>query len=297
MNNQMNISAILFVYNGQETLKQCLDALMAANINEVIVVNDGSTDRTAEIIDQYPVISITLNQNMGRVYAQRCGAEAAKYDNLLIIGSRVIVPKDIIQKIKDINYSPLMANIKDDKNKSDHDKLFYLIRKKIYKSYPQVDERLYIDKDNFFTAPKGTTMIYLNKELYLECLSDGNRKDASDDTVLLKNITDKGVKILRHRELNVEYIQRTNNANSWIFDRGKLWADHYLTFINRYSISYILMAILFPVFVLAVSIYISESISDFTVVIRKFPVLAFYFFAGTILTILQKTKRGINCIF
>ena len=60
------ISVIVCTYNGSRTIRDCLDALLRLEYPtfEVIVVNDGSTDATAEIVADYPVHLISTD-NLG----------------------------------------------------------------------------------------------------------------------------------------------------------------------------------------------------------------------------------------
>ncbi|MBU4485393.1 MAG: glycosyltransferase, partial [Candidatus Delongbacteria bacterium] len=59
----MDISIVIPVYNGEETLKLCLDAITAMTVPdgmnvEIILVNDGSTDKTKDIVSQYSGVQI-----------------------------------------------------------------------------------------------------------------------------------------------------------------------------------------------------------------------------------------------
>ena len=49
------VSVIVPVYNVENYLPKCLDSLLSQTLQniEVVVVDDGSTDRSAEIIRQY----------------------------------------------------------------------------------------------------------------------------------------------------------------------------------------------------------------------------------------------------
>jgi glycosyltransferase involved in cell wall biosynthesis len=72
------ISVIVCTYNGSRTIRDCLDALLRLEYSnfEVVVVNDGSTDATAEIVDKYPVRLISI-ENRGLSSARNAGLEAA----------------------------------------------------------------------------------------------------------------------------------------------------------------------------------------------------------------------------
>jgi glycosyltransferase involved in cell wall biosynthesis len=75
----MKISVIIPVYNGEKWVRQCLDNVLAQSYKdlEVIVVDDGSTDRSAEIAAYYPVKLIKLAKNSGLPAARNRGIEVA----------------------------------------------------------------------------------------------------------------------------------------------------------------------------------------------------------------------------
>jgi len=55
----LDISIVIPVYNGEETIKLCLDAVLGLTIPvgmniEILLINDGSTDKTKEIASSYP---------------------------------------------------------------------------------------------------------------------------------------------------------------------------------------------------------------------------------------------------
>jgi len=74
------VSVIVCSYNGGKTLASCLESL--SNLNypdyEVILVDDGSTDNTAEIAEQFPHARYIYQSNHGLSDARNTGAAAAK---------------------------------------------------------------------------------------------------------------------------------------------------------------------------------------------------------------------------
>jgi O-antigen biosynthesis protein len=72
------ISVVICTYNGAETIRSCLSALARQSYRnfEVIVVNDGSTDATAKIADEYDARVITTH-NHGLSAARNLGWQAA----------------------------------------------------------------------------------------------------------------------------------------------------------------------------------------------------------------------------
>ena len=75
------ISIIIPVYNGEATLKRCLDSVLNQTYRnlEVIVVNDGSTDGTADILKQYydDRLVILTQENRGQGMARNRAMELA----------------------------------------------------------------------------------------------------------------------------------------------------------------------------------------------------------------------------
>ena len=76
------VSVVVCVYNGERTMDACLASLEKLNYPdyEVIVVNDGSTDRTAQIAAEYPYIRLIEQENKGLSEARNVGIRAAQGD-------------------------------------------------------------------------------------------------------------------------------------------------------------------------------------------------------------------------
>ncbi|HEV2336674.1 MAG TPA: glycosyltransferase [Stellaceae bacterium] len=73
------ISVVVCAYNAERTMEACLASLEALDYPdyEVIVVNDGSTDRTLEIAESFPFCRIVSQPNKGLSIARNVGAAAA----------------------------------------------------------------------------------------------------------------------------------------------------------------------------------------------------------------------------
>jgi glycosyltransferase involved in cell wall biosynthesis len=73
------VSVVVCAYNAERTMEACLASLEKLNYPdyEVIVVNDGSRDRTLAISESYPYCRIICQENKGLSVARNVGAEAA----------------------------------------------------------------------------------------------------------------------------------------------------------------------------------------------------------------------------
>jgi glycosyltransferase involved in cell wall biosynthesis len=88
--SQPTCTAIVCAYNEEKYLSGVLDGLLnTPAIQEIIVVDDGSQDRTAEILRQYGqferIHPIFLSSNRGKGYAMAEGAATAQGDILLFV--------------------------------------------------------------------------------------------------------------------------------------------------------------------------------------------------------------------
>lgn len=78
------LSVIVPVYNTKKYLRECVDSILAQTYKnyEIILVDDGSTDGSAEICDEYAdkydVISVIHKENCGLLHTRKVGFLAAK---------------------------------------------------------------------------------------------------------------------------------------------------------------------------------------------------------------------------
>ncbi|MBI4663803.1 MAG: glycosyltransferase [Verrucomicrobia bacterium] len=81
LRQQPAVSVVVACYNGARTLAGCLDSLEALNYPsyELILVDDGSTDGTAEIASRHPTVRYLRHpMNQGLSAARNTGIEAAR---------------------------------------------------------------------------------------------------------------------------------------------------------------------------------------------------------------------------
>lgn len=93
MGENPKYSVIIPVYNAEKTLRRCLDSLLAETREdaEIILVNDGSKDRSGEICREYaaekPCIRWIEKENGGVSSARNAGLDAATGQYILFVDS------------------------------------------------------------------------------------------------------------------------------------------------------------------------------------------------------------------
>ncbi len=102
----MRLFAVVPAYNADWCLGQCIDGLKGAGFapNEIVVVDDGSTDGTATVAGKAGVRLVQGLANAGAAAARNLGAEAAAAggaDILLFVDSDVVVHPDARQHVID----------------------------------------------------------------------------------------------------------------------------------------------------------------------------------------------------
>ncbi len=85
------ISIIVPAYNARKGIAKCLDALLRQtgleHAPEIIVVDDGSTDETPDIVGRYPGVRLIRQKNAGAGPARNTGIQASTGDFLLFTDS------------------------------------------------------------------------------------------------------------------------------------------------------------------------------------------------------------------
>jgi len=80
------VSVVMSVFNGEKYLREAMDSILTQTFTdfEFIIINDGSTDRTREILESYvdPRIRLYHQQNMGLTKSLNKGLSFAKGDYL-----------------------------------------------------------------------------------------------------------------------------------------------------------------------------------------------------------------------
>ncbi len=120
--NCKGLSVIIPVYNSEKYLANCLDSIINQEYKnlEIICVNDGSTDSSAKILDDYANkddrIVVVHNENKGAAAARNCGIEKATMPYIAFVDSDDTIDSkmysEMIREISEKNLDCVCSNYK-----------------------------------------------------------------------------------------------------------------------------------------------------------------------------------------
>lgn len=97
MSQTVKISATVITYNEERKIEPCIQSLIGV-VDEIIVVDSCSTDRTAEICRKYPVTFI-VHAFEGYVAQKNYAMRSATYDHILSLDADERLSDDLKQSI------------------------------------------------------------------------------------------------------------------------------------------------------------------------------------------------------
>ena len=147
----MDLSIIIPAYNSEKYLSNCLNSIIYQNPRdiEVIIINDGSTDNTASIANEfskkYSFINVFHQKNLGVSAARNFGIELAKGNYILFLDADDVFYPDLLNTLKEktnkiANINLISFGYEEENNKNGK-----------LKSYKNLDLNLSILPGNVFT--------------------------------------------------------------------------------------------------------------------------------------------------
>ena len=100
-------SIIIPVYNAESTISRCVDSILSQSFSdfELLLIDDGSTDKSAEICDRYESsdsrVRTVHKKNSGPSRARNTGIELSTGEYLLFVDSDDYVEKEYIERFND----------------------------------------------------------------------------------------------------------------------------------------------------------------------------------------------------
>ncbi len=104
----MKFSVIIPVYNMEKYVRRCLDSVLGQKIDdfEVIAIDDGSTDNSHRILDEYsaifPQVHVIHQENSGIGAAYRNGLKNASGEYICFVDSDDYIDSSLLQDLNEV---------------------------------------------------------------------------------------------------------------------------------------------------------------------------------------------------
>ncbi len=321
----MKISLITPIRNEEKNLARYLRAIEKIDYPrdhfEVLFVDSNSDDGTVEILKRFAdntdlnVKVVEIKEDKGKAYTRNFGATEAQYDHLLFVDCKCQIDHQAVKAFVKHGYNPAIGFVITSQDSS-FGRFFYLMRLKLFNvNLDKMKATTVITPENFDQSPKGTTMFFCEKELFLNSqIENLEEKESSDDTKLLKNIVQKKpIHILAAAKVYYNNRQEFWENLKHTFSKGPRFVDYYYKpskkefwLINLVLLFFGLVIwrllegtyfwhLIITALVLnsAVALFLAKNIKDFFIVFALFPLITITFLLGNIKGILKEARKKI----
>lgn len=241
------ISVIVPIYNVENYLHRCVDSILQQSYSnlEIILVDDGATDRCGEICDDYyrkdSRIQVIHKRNGGLVSARKAGAAVASGDYVVNVDGDDWVEKDYFENFAkaispyepDIIYST--KHYKDYYNHSDIIKVNLLDQKEMYRIY---SGEYGFQKCEECNVAYGLWLVCVKRELYVQVQSSINDNiiDCEDVSCIMRLMA-KTDKVHFIDEGGYHYVQRSDSLTHNKRKFTDIVLQDTLNYLNQLGIS------------------------------------------------------------
>jgi GT2 family glycosyltransferase len=108
---ERRVSLIIPVYNGSKYIRKVLDAVLAQTVkpHEVLVVDDGSSDDTREIVSAVAGVRLIAKQHTGLPDTRNHGIKEAKCELVCFLDSDIVLEPDWLQEMLKCDFDSFEA--------------------------------------------------------------------------------------------------------------------------------------------------------------------------------------------
>ena len=101
------ITVVIPAYNSERVIRECLNSVISQShkVDEIIIINDGSTDLTGDICKEFAskseIIKYYEQENKGVAFTRNYGICLAKSKYIMFVDSDDVLPKDSVKVLKE----------------------------------------------------------------------------------------------------------------------------------------------------------------------------------------------------
>lgn len=220
------ISVIVPVHNSPALLRLCIEQLLASTFSsfEVIVVDDASTDDTANIASSLGVRLLRLDQNAGPAVARNRGAEISRGDYIMFLDADVCVtPHTMGQVAGTFAQNPELAAIFGSYDTKPMEENVLSQFKNLFHHY--VHQNSQVQATTFWSGCGA-----MRRSVFLEMGGFSVRygRPAIEDIELGRRMHQAGHRIMLNKSIQVTHLKRWtlwSMMKTDVMDRGIPWTE------------------------------------------------------------------------
>ncbi len=233
-----SVTVIVPVRNGELTIQSLLESLQKLDYDknkvEVIVVDGNSTDKTQEIVKNYPV-KLVVEENKGLNLARNVGIKCSDGEIIAFTDSDCIVPPNWITKIVENFKDSRVSCVGGSAKALDSDFISEYADNSIVRLMPFFTKREELEKVKpFFRHPAGCNMAFRRKVAEEVGYFDENIKYGFDEVEFADRICRAGYKMVldpavlvwhKHRSTLREFLKQNfqyGKGSGLVFKRKRL---------------------------------------------------------------------------
>ena len=210
----MKYSIIIPVYNTSKYLKKCLDSIINQTYKdyEVIIINDGSTDNSLDIIKEYSSKNKSIKyksiKNSGLSVARNTGVSLARGEYILFLDSDDYIDKNLLNKLSIYDNDVIRFQVRE---VLDNDSIIKEYNEHAFKNYNTYDALNIIV--NYHFVENAWAYAY-KKEFYIKNKFSFMSGIYHEDYALIPLVLCKAKTISSIDYIGYNYVQRSNSIMS-----------------------------------------------------------------------------------
>lgn len=217
-----SLSIVIPVYNEEALIERCLQSIANQSLqpDEVIAVDNNSTDGSLDIIKRYPFVRVIHEPKQGIVYARDAGFNAATSDIICRIDADTVLPSNWLYRVH-----RFYQGGNNDNAALTGGGYFYNVRLPRFNGW--VQSQLVFRLNRFIIGHYilwGSNMAFTRQQWLAVRDSVFHRDDIHEDLDLSFHLYDKGVKITYHAHLRVgAYVKRVFSQREFLLGHMDRW--------------------------------------------------------------------------
>ena len=242
----IKFSVIIPLYNKEKEIKQTIESILnqTYKADEIIVVNDGSTDKSAEVVEKYfkDKVKLINQNNLGVSVARNRGIKEARNEYICFLDGDDLWEENFLEEIKNliIDFPDAIVYSSSHKVIDENGKIFYpkVSLDKNFRGY--LDNFIRVFKDNYGVINSSSVCIKKSVNLLFPI----NEKKG-EDICLWIELSLKGKFAFINKPLSIYKLDATNRSGEihkeaiipcqlkWIYKNKDIVTKDIIKFVHK----------------------------------------------------------------